>query len=370
MFPLSAAGVVVQGQSHQRAVQVQVLHGGRVVAELAGSVLSGSVDSDADQPIMRSLALQVVDASGDLSKTDVGELLSPYDAEVKPSMGVVLPSGRFDMVPLGVFRLTSTDVKDGPDGLVVSLTGQDRALTYQMPLPGPVTIPAGTTVERAVQLLLRRVNAGLLYTTWVTGRTVGPLLYEADSEAWDSALTLAESVGGWLFHDRNGRCVLAPYAGSLSPTVQRFDKTLLSVSRSEDADSIRNSVVVQSSESGVGKITATAEDTDPRSPTYVGGAYGRRQVTVTNPHVGTPAMAVEAAQAQLIRELGRSQQVTWTCVPDVQTDPGDSCVVHRPRAGLLERRLIVAGTSLPLGVEGEMTITARRSIVLQGGGFA
>jgi len=274
------------------------------------------------------------------------------------------------MVPLGVFRLTSTDVKDGPDGLTVSLTGQDRALGFQVPLPGPVTIPAGTPVERAIRLLLQRVNGSMLYSPWITGRTVGPLLYEADSDAWDSALTLAESVGGWLFHSRNGRCVLAPYAGALTPTVQRFEKTLLSVSRSEDADSIRNSVVVQSAESGVGKITATAEDTDPQSPTYVLGRYGRRQVTVTNPHVGTPAMALGAAQARLIRELGRSQQVTWSCVPDVQTDPGDSVVVHRPRAGLHERKLVVAGVSLPLGVEGEMTVTARRSIVLQGGGFA
>lgn len=352
MFPLTSAGQVVQGQSHQRVVQVQVLHGGRAVAELAGAVLSGSVDSQADQPILRSMSLTVVDESGHLSKTDVGEVLSPYDAEIRLLMGVVLPSGRPDVVPLGVFRLASTSVEDGPEGLVVALTGQDRALGYRVPLPGPVTIPAGTPVEKAIRLLLQRVNGAMRYSPWMTGRTVGPLLYEADSEAWDSALTLAESVGGWLFHDRNGGCVLAPYAGALSPTVQRFDKTLLSVSRSEDADGIRNSVVVQSAESGVGKITATAEDTDPQSPTYVLGRYGRRQRTITNPHVGTPAMAVQAAQARLVRELGRSQQVTWRCVPDVQPDPGDSAIAHRPRAGLFERKLIVAGTSLPLNVEG------------------
>lgn len=85
--------------------------------------------------------------------------------------------------------MTRSEVSDSPSGTVLDLTGLDRAKKYQVPLPGPVTINAGTPVERAIRELLSRVNGGLRYRPWITGRTVGPLLYEADAEAWDSALT-------------------------------------------------------------------------------------------------------------------------------------------------------------------------------------
>lgn len=367
MYPLTARGRAVQARSHRIAIRVEVIHGGRVVTELVGYVTGGSVNAETDRPIMRNLTLTIVDPDGTLSATDVGDLLSPYDAEIKPWRGVVTSSGVVNWVPLGVYRLTSTSVDESDEGLVVSFTGQDRALTYQTPLPGPVTVPAGTAVETAVQALLARVNGALQFRPWTTGRTVGPLLYESDTQAWDAALTLAESVGGWLFHDRDGVCVMAPYANTVSSSLLRFESTLLSVSRGEDADEIHNVVVVQSSESGSGVIRATAEDTNPDSPTYARGAYGRRQITVTNPHVGTPAQAVEAAQARLIQELGRSETVSWECVPDVQLDPGDVVTVHRPRAGVVNRRVVVAGVVLPLGVDGAMSVSARKSVITQAG---
>lgn len=382
MDPLTARGAVLQGRSHNLAIRALILHAGRAVYEMSvypttdqladrpGQVLSSRVTADVDRPTMRSLAISLVDPTGELSRTDAGQLLSPYDAEVQPWRGVVLPSGVPDWVPLGVFPLTRSEVSDSPSGTVLDLTGLDRAKKYQVPLPGPVTINAGTPVERAIRELLSRVNGGLRYRPWITGRTVGPLLYEADAEAWDSALDLAESVGCRLFHDRRGVCVLAPYAGgSAATTSLRFERTLLKVTRSEDADNIHNVVTVQSSESGIGKITATARDVDLTSPTYYNGPFGSRPLVITNPYVGTPAQALEAAQARLIQELGRSEEVSWECVPDAQVDPGDMVVVNRPTAGLFDRQLVVSTISLPLGVDGTMKITARKSIITQAGGI-
>lgn len=367
MFPLTPAGRVLQSESHTLATRCQVWHGGRVVAELAGAVTAGAVSAESDRPIMRNLTLTLVDETGVYSRTDVGELLSPYDAEVVPWRGVVLPDGTPDWAPLGVFRLTSTSVQDSDSGLTVDLAGQDRALTYQTPLPGPVTIAAGTPVEKAVQALLSKVNGALRFEPWLTGRTVGPLLYESDTQAWDAALTLAESVGGWLYHDRLGTCVLAPYTSPARRGLTRFADTLLSVSRGEDADNVHNMVIMQSADSGSGIVRVTAEDTDPDSPTYAKGAYGRRAITVTNPHLGTLAQAQEAAMARLIQELGRSQTVSFDCVPDVQVDPGDGAVIHRPRAGLLEHPVTVSGVQMPLGVSGDMQVGCRDTIISQQG---
>ncbi len=365
MLPLTLAGQTELAQSHRMAVRVQVLHADRPVFELSGRMVGASVTASADRAIMRNLSGSLVDPEGTLSVTDAGDLLSPYDAEVKPWRGVVLPSGARDWVPLGVFRLTNSDISDGPDGTTIDLTGQDRALIYQVPLPGPVTIPAGTPVEKAIELLLAKVNGALQFQPWITKTTVGPLIYESDTQAWDAALTLAESVGGWLFHDRDGLCRLAPF-DTVSAPGQRFERTLLTVSKGEDADEIHNSVIMQSSDSGA-VVRVIAEDTDTLSPTYVNGRFGRRQITVTNPHLGTVQQAERAATARLVQELGRSQTVSWECVPDPQTDPGDVVIVHRPQAKVVNRQVVVASVSLALDVEGAMSVQGRRSIVGQSG---
>jgi len=368
MWAMSDAAVAVQAQSHRAVFRLHVLHGRMVVAELSGVVLSGQVTADPERSIMRNLALSIVDVDGTLSNTDLGGLLSPYEAEVRPWRGVVLPSGDREWVPLGTFRLTNSDITDGDSGMSVNLTGHDRALIYQTPLPGPVTISAGTPVETAIGTLLSRVYAGFSWDPWRTGVTLGPLLYDSSDQAWDAALTLAESVGGWLFHDRMGEPVFAPFGNNPSTASQRFAETLLSVTKGEDSDEIHNSVVMQSTDSGVGRIVAVAEDLDIASPTYVNGRHGRRQITITNPHIGGPVQAKQAAVAQLTRELGRSETITWECVPDLRTDPEDLVKVHRPRAGVVDRQVSVASLSMPLDVTGSMQVTGRRTIIGQDGG--
>ncbi len=375
MLLMSPTARALLGQSHTAAVRVQILHGGQPVHELAvytpaeqaadrGRVIDCKVKSAAGRPILRNLSAALCDPDGELSRTDAGELLSPYDAEIKPFSGVVLPSGRAELTPLGVFRLTNSAVSDGPRGITVDLTGLDRSLVYQTNFSGAVTIPAGTPVEDAIELLLSRVNAGFSWHPWLTGVTVGPLLYDADEQAWDSALTLAESVGGWLHHDRDGVPVLEPYGSSATSASGGF--LITKVSKDEDSDEIHNSVVMQSA-AGVGLISVTVRDEDPNSPTYVGGAMGERQLTVVNPHLGSVAQAEQAAAARLVQELGRSQTVAFSCVPDPQADVGDAHTLHQPRVGVVNRRVVLDSIDLSLDVESEMTVVARRSVVAPDG---
>ncbi len=373
---MSGAARALLGQTHTGVVRVQVLHGGQPVRELAvysvaeqvadrGRVIDCKVKSAADRPILRNLSVSLCDPDGELSRTDAGELLSPYDAEIKPWRGVVLPSGRVEMVPHGVFRITNSVVSDGPRGITIDLTGLDRSVVYQTNFPGPVTISAGTPVEDAIELLLARVNAGFSWQPWITGFTVGPLLYDADDQAWDSALTLSESVGGWLHHDRDGAPVLEPYGSSATSVSQGF--LITKVSRDEDSDEIHNSVVMESADTGAGLISVTVRDDDPNSPTYVGGPMGERQLTVVNPHLGTVGQAEQAATARLVQELGRSQTVSFSCVPDPQADVGDAYTVHQPKVGVVQRRVVLASIDISLDVESEMTVVARRSVVAPDG---
>ena len=335
------------------------------------------MNTAAGRAVMRNLSATVVDPTGRLGGGDVDDLLSPYDSEVAPYRAVKVgrtPAGApvWEWVPQGVYGLTGRSV-DG-DGRV-QLSGQDRAMNYQGGMTLQVAISAGTPVETAIQRLLVMRNPNLQLRTWRTGYTVGPLLYQPDIDVWAEAQKLAQSVGGWLWHDREGYLhftSLAPTSAKIQARYADGDGLLLKATRKEDSDSISNVVVVQntsqqSSSGGVEIITATAADTNPRSPTYERGRYGRRVKVITNQSITSQQQAVQAATAGLVQELGRTETANAVVVAHPGLDCLDMASVHRPRVGLLNRTLVVQATDLPLTAKEAMSIQFRKYILTEDG---
>lgn len=243
---------------------------------------------------------------------------------------------------------------------------------YQGPMTGSLAIGAGTPIEAAIARLLAARNPGVTFSqNWVTGFTVGPLLFEADIDVWKEAQSLAKSVGGWLYHDRTGGLVFSSILPATRTPAKRYatgEATgLVSVTRQEDSDTIRNIVVVESAKTATGGvIRAVAEDLDAASPTYSRGRYGRRPKTITNEHIGSLAQAEQMAATELVRELGRSETASLTAVVDPRLDPLDVLVVNRPRSGLFNRGMVAVSVEIPLG-DGVMSIGLQKSVLAQDG---
>lgn len=366
MWPSSGATRNQLAQSHTMCARVDVLHGGKPVFSL--SPTAGSTTAQAGRSVMRNLSGTFADPTGSLSGGDIEDLLSPYECELAPYRGVLLvPSDPATAVwaPLGVFKPTGRNA--GGDGQV-DVTGQDRAIVYQGPMTGALAIAGGTPIEDAISRLASTRQPGVQVHAWVTGFTCGPLLYPPDIDVWAEMQKLAQSVGGWCYHDRVGELVFAPLLPTSTLPVARWAEgggLLLSASRQEDSDTIHNVVVVQNSDK---TITAVAEDLDPTSPTYSRGRYGRRVAPViTNEHVSSLEQAQQAANTELARELGRSETAKVTIVPDPTLDPLDAAVVHRPRVGLVERTLIVDSLEVPLTAGDAMTVNFRKYILTRDG---
>lgn len=353
-------------QSHGVASKVEVLQYGRRVATL--DLVDGEVTGELRRPVLWNVNCSIVDPTGELSDGDIDDLLSPYEAEIAPYRGVVDPiTGYVEYAPLGVFKLTG---RDTPGDGSVSVSGQDRAIMYQGSMAGPTAISAGTPVEQAIATLLLKRNPALTMNMWKTGFTCGPLLYAADIDVWAEALKLAQSAGGWLWHTRTGMLTFGP---SAPPSVRPSDRyaagdgRLLTAIPKDDSDTVRNIVVAESTKTAGGSvIRAVVEDIDPTSPTNVNGPYGRRPMTVTNPHIASIAQAQQVAAAEFTYALGRSQITTASVVPDPWKDPGDIVTIHRPEAGLIERPVTIEGIKIPLR-KGNMTITSTRSILTRDG---
>jgi hypothetical protein len=350
MWSMTGAARQLLGQSHTMCAKLEVLHGG--------------------QPVY-TLGATVIDPTGRLGGGDIDDLLSPYDCEVKPYRGVKTPAG-FEWVPQGVFELTARNVVG--DGQV-QLTGQDRAMIFQGGMPGQVSFNFGTPVETAIQVLLSTRRPGLQIHTWNTGYAVGPLLYQADIDVWKECQLLAQSVGGWLWHDREGLLHFSPLAPSSAAAVHRYadgDGLLLAANRKEDSDTIHNVVVVQNSSQqtatgGALIISAMAADTDPTSRTYYKGIYGTRTKVITNQTVTSQQQAAQAAAIALVVELGRSETASISAVPHPGLDPLDPVVVNRPTVGLVNRTLITQEITLPLSARDTMGVAFRKYILTEDG---
>ncbi len=354
-------------RSHTAASRVDILHSGRRVASL--SAVSGAVSAEAGRAVFRNLSsCTIIDPTGEFSGGNLGDLLSPYDAEIAPHRGVVLPDGTAELAPLGIFGLTSRSLNG--DGSV-TVSGQDRALNYQGGMTGTIAIGPGTPVEQAIAKLLFTRNNALEMNTWKTGFVCGPLIFGPDIDVWREAQVLAQSVGGWLYHDREGIVTFAPLVPTTGTPAARYftgDGLLLETNRSEDSDTIHNVVVVKSTNTGASNIiTAIAEDTDPSSQTYSRGKYGRRVITLSNPHIFSIKQAMQVAATELTRELGRSETVAATTVVNPFLDPLDSLVIHNPDAGLNERGAVISALTVPLAVKDSMSIALRRSILTRDG---
>lgn len=360
----AAAANLTGGGTQWIATRIDILQSGRPTG-VSLEATGGGVEAEAARPVLRNLTASLIDPTGTLSTGDVGDLLNPYDCEIAVHRGVQYRDANGNMVtelaPLGVFGLTGRNVKDEGGGLTIQITGQDRAMGYQGPMDSALGISGDTPVEVAIAKLLQTRQPGVSLSAIDTDFTCGPLVYAPDIDVWAEAQKLAESVGARLFHDRTGQAVLAMAGPASDVPVAAYaegDGLLLSLSRQEDADTIKNVVVAENAD---GTIRAVAEDTDPLSPTYARGRYGRRVYTLVNPYFGSVAQAQQAATARLAYELGRSETVDFTAVVNPGLDVDEVVTIHRPRAGLTRRGAVVASVDIPLSAEEAMTVGCRQS---------
>ncbi len=358
---------------HTVATKVEILHGGAWAYTLKAT--GGEVSTTSRSSVRASVDCALVDPTGALGRGDVGDLLNADECEIAPYRGVEHgPLGQRvkEYAPLGVFGLTGHELDDTPDGLTIRLTGQDRALIYQGQMLNALTIPRGTPIEIAVQMLLSTRNPGLTVLSMRTGFTCGPLLYPSTTNVWDAARELAASVGGTLFHDRTGQCVFAMAGPQSDDPVASYSESagqLTAVKKKVDTDTIFNVVIAESPD---GRIRAVASDLDPTSRTYAKGRYGSRPApTLVNQHFHSVDQAMQAAVARLDYELGRTETYSFAGPPDAGQYVEEVVTLYRPRLGLFHRGLVVDELDMPLQVgDGDgapMSVRCRSSRLARSG---
>jgi len=293
--------------------------------------------------------------------------LLPYNREIKIYRGVQFADGTEELVPLGVFILTTVEITDTPEGVRISIQGSDRSLRVIRAkwTNHEFYIEDATAKETAIEQILKdRYPA--VQTLFPVTNQVTDIIYptlDQSSNPWKEALKIAESAGMDLYFDENGTARMRPIPDPDSglPLVTYEDNSesvLTSLSRSLSSDESFNHVVYtgEGTNLSIGVI-GEAKDENPASPTYI-YTYGSVPIFKSSPYILTTAEAEEAAIAELRKVIGALEQISWEQIVNPAHDVYDLVQIVRTPSGV-NATLMLDSITIPLAPQNTMSAIGR-----------
>lgn len=368
MYPVSNAFRAAVGTSYRLVGQLDVLTAGNVTALAQAVVVGGEITVDSTAATARHGKVIIL-APGNIPAS-MTSLYAPAGNEVRVWRGIQLPSGP-ELVPIitgGIYRAVSTDDNQG---LQLELDVYDRSRKVaENQWTAPYTIAAGTNLGTAIQGLItdRLTGVGTVTFNFVATTTTTPLTVlgaGAGSDPWSDAVALARSGGYELLFDPLGICVLRSVPDPLtSPVdwayVEGSTSTFSRVVREMTREQTYNGVLAVGENVGsVAAVSSLVWDTNPASPSYYLGPFGKRPTTIKSPLITTVSQAQAAAQAELTKNLGATEVLTLTNAANPAHDLYDVVTVQRTPSQLNGSRYLVRSFRVPLGASVPMELITR-----------
>lgn len=329
----------------------------------------GDVKVDKTASVRRSFTGTCLDLTGNITPDEPTDLLTPFGTTLRPYRGVqYADTGAVEVMPLGIFRLSKSNVADAGGGVTISLEAYDLSRTVARDKFADVyVVPTGTNLVQAIKDILARTFDDLQYdaisTTMVTTQ---PIVYDANDDPWEKAGDLATSMGCDLYFDVDGWVVLAPPVDiNALPTpdftyIEGQRTTLLDLNKSFSDEPGYNGVVLTGESPGdeLPPVRAVAWDEDPSSATYHLGPYGEVPQFVTDNNIKTVQDAQNTADQLVKNVLGFSYQLSITSWVNPALEGGN--VVQAERAKSKVTGLFaVDAFNVPLAASGTQGLTLR-----------
>lgn len=340
--------------------KVEVLYAGSVVTSLS-VVTTGEVDID-EVAVRRGLRMSMVDVDGALTPASAKDLLAPKGTEVRTYKGLVLADGSTEWVPLGTFGIAIPEVQAHQPGTRINITGYDRVDAIRLRrFDAPWPIAAGTPTYQAISdIVTSRLSCATRLTT--TGNTTPEIVFDELSDPWDAVRQIASADSLIAYFDPLGTLVVEPDAETETNFTYQggAGALLLDCERTMRSDSTYSGVIVKGTHPDVAPIRVVLWDTNPASPTYYLGPFGKRPYGFASPIITTTGMANTAAATLLPKVSTFRQTVTVNTIGHPGHDIGDVITVVDPDSRT-NGRYTVYGGKIPLRL-GPVWLKARASI--------
>ncbi|WP_459650256.1 DUF5047 domain-containing protein [Kitasatospora sp. Ki12] len=327
-------------------------------------IVGGAVSVDRGSKVRRSLSLTVADPSYlPWAATDP---LAVYGQQLIVSRGIQFPDGTREMCPLGTFRVDepSGDVDMGP----VTLTGKSlEAAVQDDRFSAPRSTSGHSSTVGAITALIQETLPSAVIVN-ATGRDqpCSTVVWDAQADRWDAVTALATSMHAECYVNVLGQFVIAdvPDLTTATPVwdiAEGPTGNLIAAGRKLSRAGVYNAVVVsgESAVSGIPPVSATAQDTDPTSPTRWDGPYGRVPRFYNSGLLTTTAQCAAVAATMLRDAIAPTVETSISSLPNPALEAGD-CLRLRYAGGRTER-VLAQSFSVPLDVTGAFAIILRGS---------
>lgn len=360
MYATSAAfDAALNAPNRRWHSRVEVLSGGQVQVSL-DMVLEGRVSLD-DVAVRRSGKITMRDITGTLTPATARDLLAPRGTELRLFRGLYVGT-EVEWVPLGVFGIVEPEVIGDPGGTVIKISARDRVdAVRKRRFAAPWRVAGGTPTHQAIaEIVTSRLDVPTRITA--TGHTVPESTFDALSDPWDAVRDLAEADALIAYFDPLGTLVVEPDTEvATGITYEPGDASLLlsSARRMNDEDTY-SGVIVTGEHPDETPIHYELWDTDPKSPTYADGIFGRRPFGFSSPLVNSVAKAQAAAETIFKRVTRMRQYVDLATIGHPGHEVGDRVVVRDPASKTLGN-YVVTGAQIPLRPHQGITLNLRES---------
>lgn len=303
----------------------------------------GEVTCDRTAEVRRACRATCIDPTGLLVPENQDSILTPYGTILRPYRGVKYTDGTTEVLPLGVFRLSKSNVDDSTGGSPdIKLEAYDLSRTVQRDkFTSPYVIPEGTNLITGIQDILARTFDEINYDSISTERvTTAPKLYDVGDDPWKACTDLATSLGCEIYFDVEGWVVIAPPVdidALPSPDFTYIEGdgcVMTSLSRVFTDEPGYNGVVITGESPGdeLPPVRAVAWDDEPTSATYHLGPYGEVPMFITDQTIKTEVDAQKTADQLLRNLLGFSSGLTVSGIVNPSYETGHVVQVERVRS--------------------------------------
>ncbi|MFD7101938.1 DUF5047 domain-containing protein [Streptomyces celluloflavus] len=360
MYPVSARFLAAIAESHQLATVVQLFRTDGAVTTLPHTGGSVTVDRTAD--CRRTCTVEIADPT--LIPRIPAAALGVYGALLRISRGVRYSDGQVETVPLGVFRLD--EISGDPDTGPVTLAGKSLEVAVgddAFTVPTRVT---GTAVG-AVTTLIQATLPSATILNRAADAPIGPRSWDVGHDRWAAVAECAAAIGAEVYADPDGNFVVSQLPDILTTTpvwtiAAGLGGAYIEAARGMSANGVYNGVHAsgENTEAGTPPVSALVVDSDPTSPTYWGGPYGRRPYFYSSSTLTSVNACTQAAGLLLRQMAAPIATASITSLANPALEPGDTIRVVYPDGSKEIHQ--VSSFSLSLDTSGVMelgTISAK-----------
>lgn len=369
MYSASSRFFSVITGPHYVVTRAELLIDGEVALNLTneGVVTDGNVNVQTGGTDERSGNLSLVDRDGTFSPTRPDDLLAPVGNEIRLWRGVQYTQETSELMPLGTFRFTATRGQYP----AIEMDLYDRSWVVSgAKLETPLLIRSGTNcISAIIQILTTAYGPDLIYEFPTTDEVTPSMIFEAEADPWQIARELTANIGMQLYFDQLGVCKMRnEIEFSQAVPVWTFDDADVrnialpgGTVAWDSTDAFNAVIIIGENSSGGASYRGVAYDSDPSSPTYYNGRFGKRPIFIRDEKIGSQQQATLRARIELLRQLGLAQSITVPSLVNPALEPADIVrVIDRVRG--IDQLAICDKFALPLRADGTMAIERSRKV--------